>query len=61
MKKYINQIFEEGLANTVYIPLNKKIKKMNNKGLSKTINIIWKIFYVLLVIAIAILLLVCKL
>ena len=61
MKKYINQIFEEGLANTIYIPLHKKIKKMTNKKLSKTINVIWKIVYILLVIAIAILLLICKL
>ena len=43
MKKYIDQIFEEGLANTIYIPLTKKIKKMNNKRLSRTVNIIWKI------------------
>ena len=61
MKAYINQIFEEGLASSIYIPLSKKIKSMNNKGLAKFFIIMWKSLYVLIVVIIAILLLICKL
>ena len=54
--KYLNQIFYEGLGKSIYLPIEKKIKKI-----SKKLVVLWKAIYLLLAIAIAVILLIVKL
>ena len=58
---YLNQIFYEGLGESVYVPLETKLKKINNKKLSKKIIVCFKIIYAIMSIIIALLLFVIRL
>ena len=69
MKKYIDQIFYEGLGYSLYVPIekliskinNKKLSKINNKKLSKILINMYKTLYFIFSIAIAIFILYVKL
>lgn len=61
MKKYIDQIFYEGLGYSLYVPIEKLISKINNKKLSKILINMYKILYFIFSIAIAIFILYVKL
>lgn len=54
MKEYINQIYDEGLGYTFYKPLEKKLKKIKNKNIKKTLIVLTKVIYGILVLGIAI-------
>lgn len=54
MKAYLDQIFYEGLGKSIYYPLEKKIKKINNKDLEKKLILIMKSLYFIFSIFIAI-------
>ena len=56
MKKYIDQIFYEGLGKSVYLPIESEINKINNVKLRKIVTIIVKSLYFLVAISIAIML-----
>ena len=53
MKKYIDQIFYEGLGRSVYYPIEKLIDKINNKSLKNVFTIIVKCLYFIVAITIA--------
>lgn len=53
MKKYIDQIFYEGLGRSVYYPIEKLIDKINNKSLKNVFTIIVKCIYFIVAITIA--------
>jgi len=57
MKEYIDQIFYEGLGKSLYCPLEKKIKKLNNDSLEKNLIITLKVIYLIFSLFIAICLL----
>lgn len=61
MKAYINQIFYEGLGKSLYYPLEKRIKKINNHSLEKKLLVTFKIIYFIFAIFIAICLLYSRL
>lgn len=61
MKEYIDQIFNEGLGYSLYVPVEKLINKINNKKLSKILISTYKILYFVFSIAIAIFILYVKL
>ena len=61
MKEYIDQIFNEGLGYSLYVPVEKLINKINNKKLSKILISIYKILYFVFSIAIALIILYVKL
>lgn len=61
MKKYIDQIFYEGLGKTVYYPTEKKINKIKNKKTKKIFTLIVKSLYFILAILIAVVLFYFKL
>ena len=54
MKEYIDQIFYEGIGRSVYYPIEKKIKKLNNEKLEKRLIKILKVIYFIFAIFIAI-------
>ncbi len=54
MKEYINQIFYEGLGTSLYIPIENKIKKINNKKINKILIYFYKVIYFIVAIAIAV-------
>lgn len=56
MKKYIDQIFYEGLGKSIYCPVEKLINKINNKKLRNIFTIIVKCLYFIVAICIAIML-----
>lgn len=56
MKKYIDQIFYEGLGKSIYLPVEKKINKISNKKVRKAFTIIVKCLYFMLAIFIAVML-----
>ncbi|MBQ3021472.1 MAG: hypothetical protein IJD92_04550 [Bacilli bacterium] len=56
MKKYIDQIYYEGLGKSIYYPLEKLINKINNNSVRKIINIILKSLYFIIALFIAIML-----
>ena len=56
MKKYIDQIFYEGLGKTVYFPIEKQIIKIQNITLQKMFTIIVKSLYLIVALFIAIML-----
>jgi len=53
MKKYIDQIFYEGLGKSIYVPIEKLIDKITNKRVRKLFTIIVKCLYFVLAIFIA--------
>ena len=53
MKKYIDQIFYEGLGKSIYYPVEKLINKINNKSVKNIFTIIVKCIYFIVAIAIA--------
>ena len=61
MKKYIDQIFYEGLGKSVYYPIEKQIKKINNKNIQKIAKISVKTLYIILALFIAFMLFYFKL
>lgn len=52
---YLNQIFYEGLGKSIYLPIEKKIKKI-----SKKLVFLWKFIYLLIAISIAVTLLLIR-
>ena len=61
MKKYLNQIFYEGLGKSIYAPIEKMIKKSGNEKFKNIAIKSWKIIYFILAITIAIFLFKIKL
>jgi len=61
MKKYIDQIFYEGLGKTIYYPIEKKLNNISNKKITKIFTIIVKCLYFIFAILIAIMLFYFKL
>jgi len=53
MKKYIDQIFYEGLGKSLYYPVEKLINKITNEHLKKLFTIIVKCVYFVVAISIA--------
>lgn len=53
MKKYIDQIFYEGLGKSLYYPVEKIINKITNDKLKKVFTIIVKCLYFIVAISIA--------
>lgn len=53
MKKYIEQIFYEGLGRSVYYPIEKLIGKINNKSVRNVFTFIVKFIYFIVAIAIS--------
>ena len=53
MKKYIDQIFYEGLGRSIYYPIEKLIDKINNKSVKNIFTIIVKCIYFIVAITIA--------
>ena len=61
MKKYIDQIFYEGLGKSIYNPIENKINKLKNKKTKKIFTFIVKSIYFIIAIIIAIVLFYSKL
>ena len=61
MKEYIDQIFYEGLGYSLYVPIENKIKKINNKKLNNIFINIFKIIYFVFSIILALIILYVKL
>ena len=61
MKKYINQIFYEGLGVTLYKPIENIINKIKNNKINNIFIAVYKIVYLLFTICLALLLLYYKL
>jgi hypothetical protein len=61
MKKYLDQIFYEGLGKTIYYPIEKLIKKINKEKLKNSLILLAKIIYLIIAIVIAIFLFYYKL
>ena len=53
MKKYIDQIFYEGLGKTIYVPVENKIKNIKNEKLRNIFTVSVKCLYFVLAILIA--------
>ena len=53
MKKYIDQIFYEGLGKSLYYPIENIINKITNDNLKKVFTIIVKCLYFVVAISIA--------
>lgn len=60
MKEYIDQIFYEGLGYSLYVPIENKIKKINNKKLNKIIINTYKVVYIVFSIILALIILYVK-
>lgn len=56
MKKYIDQIFYEGLGRSIYYPIENSINKINNIKIRNIFTIIVKSLYFVVAIVIAIML-----
>lgn len=56
MKKYIDQIFYEGLGKSIYCPIEKVINKINNLKVRNMLTIIVKCLYFVIAISIAVML-----
>ena len=61
MKSLKKQFYTEGFATTFYQKPKKKINKIKNENLRKTLNILLTILYTLIMIAFAIIILYFKL
>lgn len=48
MKNYINQIFEEGLGYSIYMPIEKIIKKKFSGSKKATLIFLAKLFYLVI-------------
>lgn len=53
MKKYIDQIFYEGLGRSIYYPIEKLIDKISNNIVKNIFTIIVKCIYFIVAITIA--------
>lgn len=60
MKEYIDQIFYEGLGYSLYVPIENKIKKINNKKLNKIIINTYKVVYIVFSIILTLIILYVK-
>lgn len=60
MKEYIDQIFYEGLGYSLYVPIENKIKKINNKKLNKILINTYKVVYIVFSIILALIILYVK-
>ena len=56
MKKYIDQIYYEGLGKTIYVPVEKIINKIKNESVRKVFTFIVMCLYFVLAIFIAVML-----
>ena len=56
MKKYLDQIFYEGLGKTIYLPIEKLINKLAKKELKKKLILCTKFLYLIIALFIAIML-----
>ena len=54
MKEYLDQIFYEGLGKSIYYPIEKKLKILNNQNLAQKLIVITKIIYYIIAISIAV-------
>ena len=54
MKKFLDQIFYEGLGKTIYLPIERLINKINKESLKNRLITFTKIIYFLIALAIAI-------
>lgn len=61
MKEYVDQIFYEGLGYSLYVPIENKIKKINNKKLNKILINTYKVIYFVFSIILALIILYVKL
>ncbi len=61
MKKYIDQIFYEGLGYSLYVPIENRIKKINNKKLNKILINTYKVIYFVFSIVLTLIILYVKL
>lgn len=50
MHSFFNQVYNEGLGASIYLPIENLINKLNNKHLAKVLIIIWKAIYLLLLL-----------
>ena len=56
MKKYVEQIYNEGLGLTIYKPIANLIEKIKCSGLKRVLICLYKIIYLIFAIAISIIL-----
>ena len=56
MKKYMDQIFYEGLGRSIYYPIEKKIKRLKNKKLKNKLVIFTKVIYFIFALLLALIL-----
>lgn len=61
MKKYIDQIFYEGLGYSLYVPVENKIKSIKDTKLKNILLYTYKTFYLIISLLIAILIVYYKL
>lgn len=61
MKEYIDQIFYEGLGYSLYVPIENRIKKINNKKLNKILINAYKVIYFVFSIVLTLIILYVKL
>ena len=61
MKEYVDQIFYEGLGYSLYVPIENKIKKINNKKLNKILINTYKVIYFVFSIILTLIILYVKL
>ncbi len=61
MKEYIDQIFYEGLGYSLYVPIENRIKKINNKKLNKILINTYKVIYFVFSIVLTLIILYVKL
>lgn len=61
MKEYIEQIFYEGLGYSLYVPIENRIKKINNKKLNKILINTYKVIYFVFSIVLTLIILYVKL
>ena len=61
MKEYIEQIFYEGLGYSLYVPIENRIKKINNKKINKILINTYKVIYFVFSIVLTLIILYVKL
>lgn len=61
MKEYIDQIFYEGLGYSLYVPIENRIKKINNKKINKILINTYKVIYFVFSIVLTLIILYVKL
>ena len=60
MKNYLDQIYYEGLGYTLFVPVEKRINKICNKSLKKSLLNVYRFIYLIFIIAITLLILYYK-